>query len=180
MTTRCPDRPPTKLEAERAAIKLRAKELYLEGKSTEEVGKLVGKSPSVVNRYLKQQGVTMRKRWDRGHGIREDGKKQCPKCEQWKMADNDNFYWIEKNKRLSSYCKPCDSATAVANSRRSRQAKRRAAESRKRERMRHNAQSRLILQEAANYIAATQHEDLEIVQEIKAHLAIGQKLFHDS
>jgi len=180
LSVRSPERPLTQLEVERESIKVESKTLYLNGKSTTEISEVVGKSPSVIARYLKEQGVKMRKRWDRGHGIREDGKKQCPLCSIWKDATDQNFYWIKASKRLSSYCKPCDCATAIENSRKARKVRKDAADNRKRERMRHNAQSRLLLEEAANYIGATQSIDLDIVQEIKSHLSIGKKLFHDS
>ena len=117
----------------------------------------------------------MRKRWDRGHGIK-DGKKLCLDCDIWLPADTDHFYWIKKDNRLHSYCKPCGTTRAIKSGKTSRQNRKDQAASYKRDRLSHNAQSRMILEEAANLIAG-KFPDLEIVYEIQAHLSIGKRLF---
>lgn len=179
MTTRTPSRPRTKLEAERHALKLRAKEMYLSGVNTPQIAEELGRYNTTIGVWLKEMGVTMRKRWQGAPAV-VDGMKKCNDCGQSLKATRENFYFNKEENTPRPYCKPCDKLRATKTQRRSRRAKVEAESKRKRERMRHNAQSRQLLLDAANHIATVQHPDVDLVQEILAHIAVGKKLFHDS
>ena len=172
------NRPPTKLEVERHELKLRAKEMYESGINTLEIAKELGRYNTTIGLWLKEMGVAMRKRWQ-GQPSVVNGMKTCNDCGKKLKATRENFYFNKDEGTPRPYCKPCDKARATRTQRKSRQAKVEADFKRKRERMRYNAQSRLILSDVAD-ILENRFPDLDIVAEIRAHLSLGKKLFHDS
>ena len=178
MTKRSPARPATTLETKRAWISLQAIELYRQGKTSNEVGRIIGKSASTVCIYLKEHGVSRRDRSDRGGGGVVDGKKMCRDCEDWFILDD--FYKFKDKEReeprRSSYCKPCDKERAKASGRRSKKVRDRGDINKKKEVLHHQAQSVLLLDEAARIIAG-RFPDLQIVYDIAAHLSLGKRLF---
>ena len=95
---------------ELTALRLQAAQLYVQGHSTEEVGRKMMISSSTVRRYLKHAGVPIRKKWSTDNGIRADGHKKCVKCDKWMDPSN---YYKRKAGGLYSYCKPCDRERAA-------------------------------------------------------------------
>lgn len=164
----------TPLQRERAAKAQRARELYEGGMSFADVGKRLGMHEVNARRLAKRAGAMMRKRWDPDNGVK-GGEKQCPICEKWKPVKE--FYQRSDGKPYS-YCKPCDKARAVETSKRSRDAQRRAKETRARERRRHNSQTRKLLLDAMRVIAE-EYPEHEMVHEIEAHMRVGRRLFGD-
>jgi predicted DNA-binding protein (UPF0251 family) len=160
---------------ERTALRLRAAKLYVEGNSTKEVAHMMGVSSATVRRYLQYAGVPMRKSWDRGKGIRSDGRKQCRKCDEWKAS---NDFYSRKSGGLYSYCKPCDRDRAVKDQKNNRQLKRSQSQVVRDERRRHNKRSRSLLLDALQLIDY-HFPDVDVAYDIKAHLENGKKLFGD-
>jgi len=149
-------------------------ELYGTGMSTGEVADRIGVDPSTIRRALKRQGVQLRKRWSAEHGVK-DGQKQCRMCNKWQPKEN---FYARKKGGLYSYCKPCDRERAVDTGRKSRQAKKQQEQTIRSERRRHNSQSRAMLLDVLKFLDC-RFPDIDLAQEIKAHLMLGQRLFGD-
>lgn len=159
---------------EKAALRLQAANLYLEGNSTKEVGKLMQISSATVRRYLEHAAIPMRKRWSRDNGI-VNGRKRCPTCKTWKDKSQ---YYTRKAGGLYTYCKPCDRDRAVKDQRKNRVMKSSQVQAVSNERRKHNKRSRYLLLDALQLIDY-HFPDVDVVYDIKAHLLSGKKLFGD-
>ena len=148
--------------------------LYNAGLTTSEVGTKVGVSSSTVRRALKRNGVELRKNWRPSNGVK-DGQKQCRMCNKWKPREN---FYTRKDGSPYSYCKPCDRDRSVKAGRKSRQIKRHQEQVIRSERKNHNAKSRMLLADVADFLKR-RYPDIDLLDRIKAHLSVSQRLFGD-
>ena len=166
----------TPRQLEREKLGIQAKELYEQGHSFAEIGQYLGVHEITACRWAKKQGVKLRKKHNY---VIKDGdieKKKCCTCGEVKPLSE--FYQIMSRgkPRPSSYCKPCNISHATKRQRQRRDLIKKQVANKKKERLRHNERSRLLLNDAMCIIAKLR-PDHEIVSDIYAHLSLGKKLF---
>lgn len=96
-------------------MKTKYEELISQGKSTYNIAKELGKSQTTVRYWLKKYGLKTNPKYDcytyTNTGV-DNTKRKCPKCQETKDINRDNFYIHNNTGKPHSWCKKCNDKIA--------------------------------------------------------------------